>query len=360
MALSVWTLMLTFFVPLFFGVTPVQADKPTAVATPTQSPKTLAELAQIHFVSITHEDMKLMRQDPSEATLRTVYARYKPAIDEALPEWDLDEDGFALVFATLVAYQAAPYGPEDGPVNTLDDMFALGKIECRGYSLFVAKLFYQLQQGNRWKIYLHGFDGAKFIGNHAQVIAVDTTSVQAGITKKSGLVLDATVGVVAKVDLDALPLPASSEDVLVLGQRKNKDVSTIPSLQKYRLNVVKGLTTPGTYVYAKMIYQEDASVFYNVGTVDPNLKTAIGVIGRTLYVLPDEEADTSKGVWQQFYTYIGYGLYPPYNPAVLPYRICDASAPGRESVCACISNQSVLVPWVSESMCEKTKTAKSK
>lgn len=360
MPLHVWTLMITFFIPLFFGTTPVQAAKPTAAATPTQPPKTLAELAQIHFVSITHEDMKLMRQDHSEATLRTIYARYKPAIDEALPEWDLDEDGFALVFATLVAYQAAPYGNEDGPVNTLEDMFALGKIECRGYSLFVAKLFYQLQLGNRWKIYLHGFDGAKFIGNHAQVIAVDTTSIKAGSTKKTGLVLDATVGVVAKVDLNALPLPAPSTDVIVLGQRKNKDVSTVSDMKAYRMNVVKGLTTPGTYTYAKMIYQEDASVFYGVGTLDPNLRTAIGVVGRTLYVLPDGEADTSHGVWQQFYTYSGYGLYPPYNPAILPYSICDAAAPGRESVCACISHQAVLVPWASESMCQKVKSTKQK
>lgn len=339
-----WALVIATLVPIFFGATPVQAGQPGGAATPTRKPITLASLSQIHLLSIADEDIDLLRDKPSTTNLRAVYARYKATIDDVLP-WDLDEDGLSLVFATLVAYQAAPYGAEDGPVDTLKNMFALSNMECRGYSLLVAKLFRKLQLGNRWSVYLHGFDGAKFIGNHAQVIAVDTTSGVPGSTKKSGLVLDPMVGIVAKVTLDALPLPTSPADVFVLGQRKNADISTISDLRGFRLNVARGLTTRGTYDYKKMIYQEDTSVFLQVGTLNPNLKTVIGVVGRTLYVLPDGEADTSQGVWQEFYTYNGYSMYSPYDPSVVPYLACDAPAPGRQRTCACFSNTAIVVPW---------------
>ena len=354
MAFQIWILVIAILVPLFPSIVEAQAYKPnrgtfarlssdsTASVQEATAQNQAKPAAQNRLVNISNQDMDLMRQQPSSSTLRTVYTRYKPLLTAALPAWGLDDDGLALIFATLVAYQSAPYGTRDGPNRSLQDMFALSRMECSSYSHFVAMLFRELQLGNRWKVYIHGFDGAKFIGNHAQVIAVDTTSGQAGSTKKTGLVLDATVGVVARVKLDALPLPASASDVLVLGLRQDEDVSTVSALKGFRNNVVKGLETPGTYVYEKMIYQEDASVSYGVGTLDPNLRTAIGVVGRTLYVLPADEADTSRGIWQEFYTSNIYNMPPPYDPAVAPYRACDAPAPGRPKVCVCFRNKDVI------------------
>jgi hypothetical protein len=336
---QVWTLVLAILLPGFSRPVLAQASQPTA-----QPGSQTTPAARTQLLTISNRDMNLMRQDSSTANLRAVYARYKPTLRRSLPAWGLDDDGLALIFATLVAYQAAPYGNEDGPVGTLRDMFAQGYMECRGYALFVAMLFHQLQVGNRWQVYLHGFDKARFIGNHAQVFAVDSTSGEVGSTQKRGMVLDAMVGVVARVVLDSLPLAAPAADVLVLGSRKDTDVATVPELRRFREGVIKGLTTPGTYVYAKMIYQEDTSVFLGVGTSNPNLRTLIGVNGRSLYVMPATSAETPPGPWQQLYTYTGYNLPPPYNPAVAPYQACTAPAPGRPAVCACFSHKAVTAP----------------
>jgi hypothetical protein len=142
-------------------------------------------------------DLLWIRQHPEHFPL--MFQAYDKLLRESLGKGfrGLNDEGYAAVFACLVAYQLKPYramgDPSPKPPNdTLEGLMRTEKLVCDEYCLFAAQLYKTFPASYRSRVTMKmvGWNGGYF-GNHAQLL-VEGTGVP--------LLLDPTIGMVARTD----------------------------------------------------------------------------------------------------------------------------------------------------------------
>jgi hypothetical protein len=103
----------------------------------------------------------------------------------------LSESHLKGVFAMTVANALAPYG--QSTATTLEDLLEEDELDCDNYAILTGYLIEELTLGEH-SYRIVGFDGGA-VGNHAQsFLAIDGKEI----------LLDATIGLIAEIDLDSL------------------------------------------------------------------------------------------------------------------------------------------------------------
>lgn len=123
----------------------------------------------------------------------------------------LDDDQRALIWATIVAHNYRPYG--NSMAFSLPALLSESSLDCDNYVLLAIRLFRLLRPEGKLDIDMVGWEGGP-VGNHAQIVANHPTTP---------LLVDPTVGVVAKIGFDDLASgkKVNPKDLIVLSQRND-------------------------------------------------------------------------------------------------------------------------------------------
>ncbi|KRE02609.1 hypothetical protein ASE61_15135 [Bosea sp. Root670] len=123
----------------------------------------------------------------------------------------LDDDQRALVWAVIAAHNYRPYG--NSMAFRLPDLLSEKHLDCDNYVLLAIRLFRLLRPDAKLDVDMVGWEGG-LVGNHAQIVANHPTTP---------LLVDPTVGIVAKISFDDLASGKNvdPEDLLVLSQRND-------------------------------------------------------------------------------------------------------------------------------------------
>jgi hypothetical protein len=176
-------------------------------------------------------------------TIETAYQECKTQVRGYLGEAfsKLDDNDLYLVFASLVAYQLAPYGDSD--FQDFEDILYAPKMNCAQYTLAVG-YFASLRAAalGQVKIRFVGWYGGA-VSNHAQVFTENPVS---GVS----LMLDPTIGVVALGSFNDI---ASGKPLDPAGVA---DFSTRVEQQNFRERVIAALLSGG-YKPSDLLYYYD-------------------------------------------------------------------------------------------------------
>jgi hypothetical protein len=138
---------------------------------------------------LTSELLDQIRQDVTN--IMPAYESCKDELVNKTYNLQLSEDHLKGVFAMAVANALAPYGQSSA--TTLDDLLEEDALDCDNYAILTGYLIEELTLGE-YSYRIVGFDGGA-VGNHAQsFLAIDGKEI----------LLDATIGLVADIDLDSL------------------------------------------------------------------------------------------------------------------------------------------------------------
>jgi hypothetical protein len=113
-------------------------------------------------------------------------------MSEKLTRMNLTDRQLRLVFVSVVAQAIAPYGKSDAV--TLQQLLGEKTLNCASYALLTGHLAKIILDDNSALVYFVGFDGGS-VGNHAQLFIKDD---------QQSLLLDPTIGLVAKIGFDEL------------------------------------------------------------------------------------------------------------------------------------------------------------
>lgn len=180
-------------------------------------------------------------------------AQWRPYID-ALGPLDfgmrLGYSILPVVFAGTVAWDAKPYGPEPSRFD-LATLFAAPSLACDDYVRLAWGLADLMPQTKRapLRIAALGWNGGA-VGNHAQMMVSDGNET---------LLLDPTVGIVARVTYDRLlqGKPVSEKDLASLW-RYNSDRPI-----GYFHDMVRDALLGGKYLPSDMLYFADSLEDFN-------------------------------------------------------------------------------------------------
>ncbi|MCO6429458.1 MAG: hypothetical protein J5J00_01260 [Deltaproteobacteria bacterium] len=146
----------------------------------------VAEQTSVSF-SCLDDDVENIRQSRS---ITTSYVKCKSQLQQLLGTSfsDLDDDALRAVYASLAANRLANFG--DSSVLTFNELIAANELDCDNYAVLAGHLIGAEDPALR----MIGFHGGA-VGNHAQLIYErDNISV----------LLDPSIGLVARVDFDSL------------------------------------------------------------------------------------------------------------------------------------------------------------
>jgi len=182
-----------------------------------------------------------IRRNPEE--IESVYQECKPQVRGYLGEAfsKLDDNDLYLVFASLVAYQLAPYG--DSEVKGFEGILNAPEMNCAQYTLAVG-YFADLRREalGQVKIRFVGWYGGA-VSNHAQVFTENPVS---GVN----LMLDPTIGVVALGSFNDVAAGKPLDPAGVV------DFSTRVEQQNFRERVIVALLSGG-YKPSDLLYYYD-------------------------------------------------------------------------------------------------------
>lgn len=122
---------------------------------------------------------------------------------------DLNEPEVLGIFCSLVAYEAAPYGPLQQPLANLDvpTLLRLPYLKCDLYCVLAWELFDISKVGMKPTVNFHvvGWEGGP-VGNHCFLFICSE--------KGRGVLVDPTIGLVARTSFDEVasgkPIPANN------------------------------------------------------------------------------------------------------------------------------------------------------
>lgn len=203
---------------------------------------------------LSEQDLDWLRSHPQK--LPVLFLRYEKALVHQLGKefTGLTREGYAAAFCCLVSYQLRPYRETDDPAGRplsldLSALIATPKLVCNEYGHLTGHLFATFPAAFRAKAALHliGWDKGPF-GNHAQVFVRNV-----GVP----LLLDPTIGVVARADLEGLragqPVPDAEIRRSVhqhrYGQRLDEQMNAFADR-------VTAALRDGTYPACELLYNE--------------------------------------------------------------------------------------------------------
>lgn len=122
---------------------------------------------------------------------------------------DLDEDQIALIWTMSAAHRYRPYG--NSMAFNLPDLVKEKQLDCDNFVFLTIRLFRLLRPGSNLDVDMVGWERGP-VGNHAQII-VNHARVP--------LLIDPTVGIVAKISFDDLASgkKVDDDDLLMLSRR---------------------------------------------------------------------------------------------------------------------------------------------
>lgn len=141
------------------------------------------------------------------SVIATIYNNFWPAFGNNIAPLNgsINSQLFATAFASTVAWNLKPYGPEKSGVVDLPGILAEPTIACDVYVMLAYYLAQLIPQANGTKFTFLGWNGGA-VGNHAQMLAS---------ANGQSILLDPTVGLMAlNVTYDSLasgkPVPVNN------------------------------------------------------------------------------------------------------------------------------------------------------
>lgn len=147
----------------------------------------------------------------SASQLLTTFERCRASLLARDEEFfkDLDEDQIALIWSVSTAHRYRPYG--SSMAFSLPDLLKEKHLDCDNYVFLTIRLFRLLRPHSKLDIDMVGWERGP-VGNHAQIV-VNHDRVP--------LMLDPTVGLIAKISFDDLASgkKVEEDDLLILSRR---------------------------------------------------------------------------------------------------------------------------------------------
>lgn len=185
---------------------------------------------------LSQNKIEKIKSQPSYAN--ELYAVCLNELNKKLASMNLTKRQLRLIFASTLAQSIAPYG--SSKAVTFQELLGEKTLTCASYALLTghfAKIL--VAAGDRSSLHFIGFDGGA-VGNHAQLIIKNN---------KESLLLDPTIGLVAKIGFDDL-LSGKSVDasnVHIFRQHNDKDINSFA--EKVEKAVLNGKYRPSDLLY---------------------------------------------------------------------------------------------------------------
>lgn len=184
---------------------------------------------------LTESRLSEVRKDPNGAIAR-VFDSCSAELAIKTAELELTDKQKKLAFASILAYAMAPYG--ESRSISLKDLLADKVLDCDNYALLTGH-FATLLIGREAHVKFAGFDGGA-VGNHAQLFAAQ---------KNDRLMLDPTVGLIAKIGFDDLLMGKAIPEGKIRIFRQREDKSMDAFADKVWTAVSKGEYRPSDLLY---------------------------------------------------------------------------------------------------------------
>ncbi len=152
-----------------------------------------------------------VRADPRKA-IPALYESCASEVDQKLGPLDLTAEEERIAFLSVLAHSLAPYGASRS--LKLEDLLADTSMDCDNYAILTG-YFNDLFAGRTSKLKFAGFDGGA-VGNHAQLF----------VNTEKGLLLDPTIGLVARIGFDDLlqGKPLNRSQIVIFRQHEQPDL----------------------------------------------------------------------------------------------------------------------------------------
>lgn len=181
------------------------------------------------------DDFAIQSEIATSAGMLVVRARCRSELALAIADWKLSPLQEDAVLATFVAHRSAPYA---GSVAVSREMLVREPgLDCDNYAMLTEYLLRDMHTNAR--LVFMGLDGGR-IGNHAQALVVHDGST---------LLLDPTIGLVARVSFDALLMgtPVAPEDILVDARVPESAISGLKA--NVEASLLQGAYRPSHLLY---------------------------------------------------------------------------------------------------------------
>ena len=177
-----------------------------------------------------------VRKDPHQG-IGAAFKACDAEITEKTAPLRLTAEEKKLVFLSILAHSMAPYGPSRSV--HLEDLLNDKMMDCDNYAILTGH-FSHIFLGSRSYIKFVGFDGGA-VGNHAQLF-VD-------INGKDNLMLDPTIGLVARIGFNDLLMGKSihNDQIMIFRQHDDKSLD-------YFVNKIWDSILTGKYRPVDMLY----------------------------------------------------------------------------------------------------------
>lgn len=164
-----------------------------------------------HLLCLSPDKLAGVRADPRKA-IPALYESCASEVDQKLGPLDLTAEEERIAFLSVLAHSLAPYGASRS--LKLEDLLADTSMDCDNYAILTG-YFNDLFAGRTSKLKFAGFDGGA-VGNHAQLF----------VNTEKGLLLDPTIGLVARIGFDDLlqGKPLDRSQIVIFRQHEQPDL----------------------------------------------------------------------------------------------------------------------------------------
>ncbi len=212
------------------------------------------------FFYIAPWDLAAVRAKP--ASIATIFQRYLPGLKRRMARLapGMSQEMLAAIFTSIFAYEYASYRSVGDPlrapkVRELASLLATPRLVCTEYDYFahhLYRLIYPKPKVDPMTISIVGWNEGLF-GNHSQIIASDGND---------SWLLDPTVGIIARTDLDSLlgGIPVPSTAIVEFARRVEATDYLESVMTRFRANIQFALVA-GAFPQSKSLYE------YRIDTV---------------------------------------------------------------------------------------------
>jgi hypothetical protein len=198
-------------------------------------PSGVVEVPSFNKLSCISESRKAtIRRDPKNGVVQAL-ENCQQEINEKLKPLKLTEGEKRIAFLSILAHSMAPYGPSRSIL--LEDLLSDKSMDCDNYAILTGH-FNSIINDKTYEINFVGFDGGA-AGNHAQLF----------INSEKGLLLDPTIGLVARIGFNDLLSGKSmkSNQVIVFRQHTDKQLEFFE--KKVYNAILQGKYKPSDLLY---------------------------------------------------------------------------------------------------------------
>lgn len=198
-------------------------------------PSGVVEVSSFNKLQCISESRKAtIRRDPKNGVVQAL-ENCQQEINEKLKPLQLTEAEKRIAFLSILAHSMAPYGPSRSIL--LEDLLSDKSMDCDNYAILTGH-FNSITNDKTYEINFVGFDGGA-VGNHAQLF----------ISSEKGLLLDPTIGLVARIGFNDLlsGKPMKSNEVIIFRQRTDKQLEFFE--KKVYNSILQGKYKPSDLLY---------------------------------------------------------------------------------------------------------------